>query len=164
MVWLPIQFPADAAGMAFDFRVSGDPGDDSLVCGIGTNNLFSLQAKYTPTNSMSTSSLIDLSAWAGTTNELFFGFLGDTSTNATLEIDNIRFYSVLPPSLNAQMVNSNIVISWPASATAYTLEATSGLAGPSSWSSVTNIPIIVGDKLFVTNQISTNALFYRLRQ
>ena len=67
MAWLPIQFPANATAMAFDFTVEGNPFDDVLVCGIGTNNLLSLEAKYIPTNTISASRLIDVSAWAGTT-------------------------------------------------------------------------------------------------
>jgi pimeloyl-ACP methyl ester carboxylesterase len=94
MVWLPILIPSNETAMAFDFIVAGDPVDDVMVCGIGTNNLFSLEAKYIPTNSVSASRLIAVTAWAGTTNELFFGLMGGTSTNAELQIDNIRFYSV----------------------------------------------------------------------
>jgi len=112
MVWLPIQIPTNAAAMAFDFIVSGDPSNDSMVCGIGTNNLFSLGAKYIPTNTVSSSSLLDISEWAGTTNELFFGLLGGTSTNASLQIDNIRFYSV--QSNGVDSVGDGIPDTWRA--------------------------------------------------
>lgn len=40
MVWLPIQFPASATGMAFDFTVDGNPRGDWLVCSVGQSNLF----------------------------------------------------------------------------------------------------------------------------
>ena len=82
MAWIPVQIPTNAMVMAFDFIVEGDPVDDVLVCGIGETNLFSLEAKYIPTNTISASRLIDVSTWAGTTNELFFGFMGKTSTEA----------------------------------------------------------------------------------
>ena len=97
MAWIPIFIPSNTVVMAFDFSSSGNPVDDVLMCGIGTNNLFSLAAKFIPTNTVSSSSLLDVSAWAGATNELFFGLVGGTSTNATLQIDNIRFYSFQPP-------------------------------------------------------------------
>ncbi len=61
MVWLPIQFPAYAVAMTFDFELSGDPVNDVLVCGIDTNNLFSIQAKYIPTNHSSASRLMRIS-------------------------------------------------------------------------------------------------------
>ncbi len=97
MAWIPLLIPSNSIAMAFDFSLSGDPMDDVLVCGIDTNALFSLEAKYIPTNYVSSSRFLDVSAWAGTTNELFFGLMGGTSTNATLRIDNIRFYSFQPP-------------------------------------------------------------------
>jgi len=164
MVWLPLQIPTDAAAMAFDFTVSGDPVDDSLVCGIGTTNLFSLQAKYIPTNTVSASRLIDVTAWAGTTNELFFGFLGGTSTNATLQIDNIRFYSLQPPALQAQISSGNFMLAWPLSAQNFSLQTTTNLADPNSWMTVPDVPAIVNLQFLVTNQISDGARFYRLKQ
>ena len=109
MAWLPVQISSNAAAMAFDFVVSGNPSDDVMVCGIGTNQLFSLEAKYIPTNSVSASWLLDVSAWAGTSNELFFGLLGGTATNAAVLIDNIRFYS-----LQADSVGDGIPDSWRA--------------------------------------------------
>lgn len=81
MAWIPIAFPEYASAMAFDFSVEGYPGDALLVCGIGTNNLFTLEAKYIPTNTVVASPLNDVSQWAGSTNEQFFGFMGGTSTN-----------------------------------------------------------------------------------
>ncbi len=164
MIWLPLQIPTGATFMAFDFAVSGDPSDDSLVCGIGTNNLFSLQAKYIPTNTFSASRLLDVTLWAGTTNELFFGFLGGYSSNATLEIDNIRFYSLLPPAVHILTAGPEVVVSWPISANGYVLETTENLTVSNFWTVVTNVPVPVVDQLFVTNGISANSQYFRLRQ
>lgn len=162
MVWLPIQFPANATAMAFDFTVSGDPMDDALVCGIGTNNLFSLQAKYIPTNQFSTSRLIDVSAWAGTTNELFFGFLGGTSTNATLQIQNIQFYSFQQPQLNIVPMNGAKLLAWPTTAAGYVIESTPSLTSP-VWETTTNVPVIFGGSYIFTNYWSDQTRFFRLR-
>src|SRR5665213_1138284 len=159
MIWLPVQIPANASAMAFDFTVSGDPMDDWLVCGIETNNLFSLEAKYIPTNQISASRLIDMTAWSGTTNELFFGFMGGTSTNATLQIDNIRFYSLQAPSLQAQFSGGNLIITWPLSAQNFTLQTTTNLADPNSWTTLTNNPAIVNLQNAVTNPVSGGAQF-----
>ncbi|MEI7535536.1 MAG: hypothetical protein WCJ07_05760 [Verrucomicrobiota bacterium] len=41
-----------------------------------------------------------MSACPGKNNELCFGFLGGTSTNATLQIQNIQFYSFQKTQLN----------------------------------------------------------------
>lgn len=164
MAWVPVQFPANVTGMAFDFTVSGDPIDDLLVCGVGTNNLFSLEAKYIPTNTLSASTLIDVSQWAGTTNELFFGFMGGTSTNATLQIQNIRFYSLQPPRLNIQIANGIATLAWPLSANNYVLEEIDSLTATNSWSSVTNVPVIANFQYEVTNELSGICRFYRLKR
>jgi len=162
MAWVPVQFPANATGMAFDFTVSGDPMDDVLVCGVGTNNLFSLEAKYIPTNTLSTSTLIDVSQWSGTTNELFFGFMGGTSTNTTLQIQNIRFYSFAFPQLQIQPMNGVLVLSWPSTANGYVLESTTNITA-SAWEAVTNGPIINGSSYVFTNTWSDQSRFFRLR-
>ncbi len=164
MIWLPIQIPANASAMAFDFTVNGDPVDDWLVCGIGTNNLFSFEAKYIPTNQISASRLIDVTAWAGTTNELFFGFMGGTSTNAILQIDNIRFYNFQAPSLQAQFSGSNLIIKWPLSAQNFSLQTTTNLGDPNSWTTITDVPAIVNLQNAVTNPIVESQRFYRLKQ
>ena len=163
MAWLPIAVPANATAMAFDFAVEGDPVDDALVCGIGTNNLFSLEAKYIPTNSMSASRLMDVSAWAGTTNELFFGFLGGTSTNATLVIENIRFYSVEAPRLEIVQGGSTALLNWSSTAGGYIVETTPTLSSP-AWEALTNAPTISGDRYILTNSWGDEARFFRLRQ
>jgi len=163
MAWLPIQFPANATAMAFDFTVEGNPFDDVLVCGIGTNNLLSLEAKYIPTNTISASRLIDVSAWAGTTNELFFGFLGETSTNATLTIENIRFYSLAQPRLEISTSGSVNLLSWPLTAGGYVVETTPSLTSP-TWEIATNAPVISADLYVLTNSWSDQSRFFRLRQ
>jgi hypothetical protein len=163
MAWLPIVFPAEATAMAFDFIAEGDPVDDFLVCAIGTNVLFSLQAMYIPTNAFSSSSLIDVSAWSGTTNELFFGFLGGTSSGATLTIENIRFYSLEPPRLDIASVGGTTLLSWPATAAGYLVETTESLTEP-AWQTVTNAPVVAGDRYVLTNYWSDRTRFFRLRQ
>ncbi|HEY5040641.1 MAG TPA: carboxypeptidase regulatory-like domain-containing protein [Verrucomicrobiae bacterium] len=163
MLWLPIYFPTNAMAMAFDFTVSGDPVDDALVCGVGTNNLFTMSAKYIPTNQFSSSRLIDVSAWAGTTNELFFGFLGGTSTNATLQVQNIRFYSLQAPQLNIVLTNSTTLLIWPGTAGGYVVESTPSLTAP-VWETATNVPVISGGSYILTNYWSDQTRFFRLRQ
>ena len=162
MAWLPIQFPSNATAMAFDFTVSGDPVDDVLVCGIGETNLFSLEAKYVPTNTISASRLIDVSAWAGTTNELFFGFMGGTSTNATLQIENIRFYSIATPRMEIARIGGTTLLSWPSTAGGYVVETTPSLTSP-TWECVSNAPAISADRYVLTNSWSEPSRFFRLR-
>ena len=162
MAWLTIKFPANSAAMAFDFTLQGDPVDDLLVCGIGQSNLFSLEAKYIPTNTVSASRLLDVSAWAGTTNELFFGFMGGTSSNATLRIDNIRFYSLEQPRLEIVRSGNTTLLSWPSIAGGYVIETTPSLTSP-VWETITNAPAIAADRYVLTNSWSGESRFFRLR-
>lgn len=162
MAWLPVQIPSDAVAMAFDFTVAGDPVDDVLVCGINETNLFSLEAKYVPTNTISASRLIDVSAWAGTTNELFFGFMGGTSTNATLQIENIRFYSLAQPRLEVSVSGNVTLLTWPSTAGGYVVETTPVLTSP-AWEAVANAPVISFDRYVLTNSWSEQSRFFRLR-
>jgi len=148
--------------MAFDFKAAGDPVDDVLVCGIGETNLFSLQAKFIPTNTIWASRLIDLSAWAGMTNELFFGLMGGTSTNATLQIENIRFYSLQPPRLEIHAAKGSLVLTWSLNAGGYVVEATPTLAAQ-KWESVTDAPAITTDHYALTNSWPDQTRFFRLR-
>ncbi len=147
--------------MTFDFALSGDPVDDVLISGIGTNYLFSISAKYIPTNQFSASRMIDVSAYAGTTNELFFGFLGGTSTNATLQIQNIQFYSLQQPPLNIAPMNGGVLLSWPTTAAGYVIESTPSLTSP-VWETATNVPVISGDSYILTNYWSDQTRFFRL--
>jgi len=162
MAWLTIGIPTNATAMAFDFAVQGNPVDDAMVCGIGQTNLFSMQAKYVPTNTISSSRLIDVSPWVGQQVELFFGFMGGASTNATLEVENIRFYALQPPSLNIQFSNGTAVLTWPSSAVGYAIESTTSLSAP-SWETTTNAPALSAGSYALTNGVADQARFFRLR-
>lgn len=163
MAWVPLMIPTNAAAMAFDFTVAGDPVDDVIVCGLGTNNLFSLQAKFVPTNGVSASRLIDVTAWAGATNELFFGLMGGTSTNATVQIENIRFYSLQPPQLQiANAADGTVRLTWPATAGGYGVETATSLA-PADWTTLTNAPTLTADRYTLTSGVGDAARFFRLR-
>ncbi len=163
MAWLPLFIPTNAVVMAFDFIASGPPAQDSLVCGIGETNLFSLQVQYIPTNSISASRLIDISAWSGQQVNLFFGLMGGTSTNCTLQIDNIRFFSLSAPSLSVTQSNGVISVSWPDAANGFQLESATNLIF-NSWTTVSNTPAIISGQFVVTNSWVDPIRFFRLRQ
>jgi hypothetical protein len=66
------------------------------------------------------------------------------------------------PSLSIFRAGSNVVISWPASATNFTLQSTTNLSATNSWQPITNIPEPSPTGLAVTNATSGQNLFYRL--
>jgi len=67
------------------------------------------------------------------------------------------------PSLTVGRAGSNIVVSWPASATSYTLYSAATLTG-AEWTPVTGTPQQVGENLVLTEAIGTGVRFYRLQQ
>jgi hypothetical protein len=70
----------------------------------------------------------------------------------------------LPPVLRSEIVGTNIVLSWPSSAQGFTLQSTTILADPDSWTTLTNVPVIMDQRYTVTNAISGAIRFYRLKQ
>ena len=103
-----------------------------------------------------------MSAWSGTTNELFFGFIRCTSTNATLIVENIHYYSLAQPRRDISRNSNLTLLSWPLTASGYALESTPTLTA-SNWQTVTNIPVIMRDRYAVTNHWGEQARFIRLR-
>ncbi len=162
-VWLPVAVPANAAAMVFDFSVSGDPKDDALAFGINGTNLFSLQGKFVNAGETNTSSLVDVSAYVGTTNTFFFGVTGGTSTNCTMTVEGIRFYTFAAPTLTITNTGGVTLLSWPTTAMDYTLETTATLSPP-AWEAVTNAPAIQGSSYVLTNTWADQTRFFRLRQ
>lgn len=59
--------------------------------------------------------------------------------------------------------SASVVLSWPANATALTLQSTTNLASP-IWTTVSVAPVIVNGQNTVTNPISGTQQFYRLSQ
>ena len=162
MAWVPIQIPPNAQAMVFDFGLSGDPVDDVMVCGINDTNLFSLSAKYIPTNTISASRLLDVSQWSGQQVELFFGLMGGTSSNATLSVDNIRFYSLQPPQLSIDFDGNNTTLSWPSNVGGGMVESATSLLS-TNWDPITNAPVLSPTSYMVTNIWSDPIRFFRLR-
>jgi outer membrane protein assembly factor BamB len=67
--------------------------------------------------------------------------------------------------LSASRVGSNqLILSWPANAVGFLLQSTPQLTPPVTWTDVTNAPVLNGTRWTVTNNLSGNAQFYRLRK
>ncbi len=79
------------------------------------------------------------------------------------QLDNVVLsYSLLPPLVIAQS-GSNVVLSWPASTTNYTLQTSSALSMSNSWSAIdTNLINHAPTNTSVTLPITTGPVFYRL--
>lgn len=80
--------------------------------------------------------------------------------NNTISVKTVVEY----PAFNYVRSGNNLVISWPAAATAYTLEGTTSLTPPVIWTPVTTPPALtVGDQKVITLPIGAGNEFFRLQ-
>jgi len=160
--WIPLNVPSNVVSMSFDFMLQGNGNQDSFQVALHGTNILSLETSLIQTNVPLNSGLIDISQYAGQQVELFLGIVGGTSTNASLSVSNFQFYATLPPSLRIELSGTNVVLTWPLSGAGYVLQSTDKLTTTNSWTTVTNVPVIVNFQYTVTNQISGGSRFYRL--
>jgi pimeloyl-ACP methyl ester carboxylesterase len=164
-VWFDVPIPPDAAFMTFDYEVAGEANEDWVAFAINGTNQFLIAAEFVPEGVTQTTSMIDVSPWAGQTVEFFFGITGGTSTNATVAVDGIRFYSLPKPELLAKSGAPNqMVLNWPMSASDYLLEHTPTLGFSNVWTVVTNVPAVEDFQFALTNSLNATSGFYRLRK
>ena len=160
--WIPITVPSNTVSMSFDFMLQGNGNNDSFQAALNGTNILSLETSLIQTNVTMNSGLLNVSQYAGQQVELFLGIVGGTSTNAALTVSNFQFYVTLPPSLQIQLAGTNVVLTWPLSGAGYVLQSANKLTPPISWTTVTNVPVIVNFQYTVTNQIASGSRFYRL--
>jgi hypothetical protein len=79
----------------------------------------------------------------------------------------VAIQTAVAPSLDAQLAGSNVILTWPGSATNYNLQsspALPGVSGGGGWTPVTNTPVIINSRNTVTNAVSGSGQFYRLKK
>ena len=162
--WFTVLIPEDAERMSFDFTLSGEAQEDHLTFAINGTNQFNLAARFIPANALQNSGYIDISSLAGKTVEFFLGVTGGTSTNASIAVDGLRFYTVAKPTLTAQRIGPQLVLSWPLAASDYVLETSPTLSFSNVWTVVTNVASVADFQFSVTNNYQGNAGFFRLRK
>jgi hypothetical protein len=96
-------------------------------------------------------------------NRTFTITVTDTCTNsATTNIVYTWTSGNGTPSCAASLLSGSIVISWPANSAGFTLQTTTNLVKPVAWTTVTNVPSVIGDSYYLTNQLTGPARFYWL--
>ena len=148
--WLPMSIPTNATSLSFDFQIQGGGASDSFAAAVNGTNVFSLPLNLLQTNVVMNSGPIDVSAYAGTNIELLLGIVGGTSTNASVAVSGVRIYTTMLPSLQAQANGGNLALSWPLSAQNFSVQTTTNLGDPDSWTTLTNVPAIVNLQNAVT--------------
>jgi hypothetical protein len=162
--WVSLKVPANAALMAFDFTVTGDPKEDFVVCAVNGQNVFNLPAILAPDGSPVSTDMIDVSSYAGQTVDFLFGLAGGTSTDASVTVDGIRFITIPVPKVGITTHGPNIAVKWPAAAVGWTLEESDTLA-PDSWQPVSLAGVTVaGGVATIEQAMAGPSKFYRLRR
>ena len=88
-------------------------------------------------------------------------FVGDKVF--ALDSNNGLMALTVVPRLTLTAAGSNLLLSWPASFTGYTLQATPSITPPVTWTNVSP-GTLVGSQYFVTNAPAGAGLFYRLEK
>ena len=84
------------------------------------------------------------------------------STNTTASVVTAVIANPAGPRLEIARAGTNIVLSWSTNGIGFYLQSKSSLAADGAWIFVANVPVIVGDRYYVTNAISGPATYYRL--
>jgi uncharacterized repeat protein (TIGR03803 family) len=99
--------------------------------------------------------------WAGVilSGNTLYGTTEMGGTNGAGTVYSLALGPVSPPPLTLTIVASgtNVILTWPTSATGYTLQSATNLVPPVAWATVTG-------QFAVTNPISGTRKFYRLSQ
>lgn len=161
--WINVDVPQMAGMMAFDFTVTGDPVDDRIVCAIGGENIFNLPARFAPDGSPVSTDMLDISAYAGQTVEVFFGLVGGTSTGCAVTVDGLRFILIPEPTLRARLVGPNVELAWPAAAVGWTPEASDTLASD-NWQPVPMTGVTRVEGVATLQLPDSTRKFFRLRR
>jgi hypothetical protein len=86
---------------------------------------------------------------------------GVPSVSATVQV--VAQDGSLVPKLTIARTNSSVTLSWPVGAAGFTLEATDQLTS-ANWSTMTNVPVIIGDQKVTMLEATGNTRFYRLKK
>jgi hypothetical protein len=151
-------------------------GDDFYVCGLFAvcrNDWVDLGelctgdlAKWDGTNFSPLGSGIDPGNWvyclASTGSELFVGGSLGSVGGGGIPSSNIALWHI-PHALSASRSENVLTLSWPATGTNFILESSHSL-GQADWAEVPQTPVVIGNKLAVTNEVLSSQKFYRLRR
>jgi len=93
---------------------------------------------------------------------------GSVYTPATIDIQpgflNRPILVIPSPQLSISLSTTNVILSWPTNAAGFTLQTTTNLVSPATWTTVSTTPVVVNTNNRVTNSFFGKSKFYRLSQ
>lgn len=162
---IPVEVPADALGVSFEYQIAGGETDEFMTMGVGDESNFTMETKFVEDGAWNGTPVIDVSDYAGQETRLVFALSGASAPpTGVLSIRNIQFYIPPPPELTLELNGSDLSVLWPLWASGWTLEAATDL-GPTSWQPETEPPEDADYFHTMTFDISTMPKgFFRLRK
>jgi uncharacterized repeat protein (TIGR03803 family) len=164
--------------MLYSFTGSSDGAEPEAGLTLSGNTLYGT-AQYGGTNGNGTVFAIDTNGMGFTNLYSFTGgnngaypyaglILSDNTLYGTVFAGGTNGFGTVfslllpPPQLTINLSGTNVILTWPANATGFSLQSTPNLASPAVWTSVSPPPAVVNGQNTVTNPISGIQQFYRL--
>ena len=131
------------------------------VCNIGDSSIIWSLGNMTTNVSASMNVTADTASNGTWTN--FFS-ISDSDGAASCSAIQALYIGVSPAVLlNITLTNNQVLLSWPASAGNFGLQATTNFASSASWSTVATMPTTNGSAITVTLPVTSTNQFFRLR-
>jgi len=89
---------------------------------------------------------------------------GETARGGSGGVGTVFSLSLPLPQLAIIQSGTNVVLSWLANFTGFTVQSTTNLVSPAVWTPVAPAPVVVNGQNTVTNPISGTQQFYRLQE
>jgi hypothetical protein len=112
---------------------------------------------------------IDLTSWLVTSNKLYYGsnyvwhVRYRDSRNGWSSYSSQTAFTTAGPLLNGSTQGTNMIFKWPTNAVGFSLQWVTNLSS-ANWSNAIPAPAIVSSQYTVTNNMTNNARFYRLKK
>jgi uncharacterized repeat protein (TIGR03803 family) len=90
---------------------------------------------------------------------------GTTSTGGTHgdgTVFTLTLASAATPNLAIQLVDSEVILTWPTTASSFSLQTATNLPPIAIWTPVTPAPVVVNGQYTVTNAVANRQAYYRL--
>ena len=96
-------------------------------------------------------------------------FVGNPGANTVfpgeMQVDYVRVYDwVVAPPLKVTPSGANVILTWPTNATGFALLFATNLVSPTVWKTNSTAPVVISGQNVVTNPITGNQMYFRLKQ
>jgi hypothetical protein len=82
-----------------------------------------------------------------------------------MQVDYVRVYDwVVAPPLKVTPSGANVILTWPTNATGFALLFATNLVSPTVWKTNSTAPVVISGQNVVTNPITGNQMYFRLKQ